>query len=190
MWKVCFNISFYVAVLAAVLAIGASVLNITKAKRFKPLIILLGGLFFSAAFMFFPIHRSVLGDSAGDVCQAFCLSAFNAMQVLGLGCEYGVVEEGIQYCTEELLSKYKFWISFLYFLTPIFTFSFVLSFFKNICAHFGYWIKFYNKVYIFSELNEQSITLAQDIRKNNFWCGIFFTDVFEEQIPSRFCYGG
>lgn len=179
MWLMCLIISVILAALAIVSAIIAHFVSMKCSKRLNPLIFLLGGFVLSACFMFFPIHRSSAGDLAWNVGQSLCLSVFNAMQVLGLGCEYGIVVEGLQACPTEIIEIYKFWVSFIYFLTPIFTFSFVLSFFKNACAHIGYWLTCFNRVYIFSELNEHSMALAQDIRNKNLWCGIVFTDVFE-----------
>lgn len=181
MWIFCLIISVALAIMAVTSAIAVYIISIRSTKRLNPLIFLLGGFLLSSCFMFFPIHSStIVGDSLWGIPNAVCLTIFNAIQVIALGCEYGVVETGLAMCPDEFVELYKFWISFLYLLTPIFTFSFVLSLFKNVSAYVRYALKCFNRVYIFSELNERSITLASDIRKKNPWCGIVFTDVFDE----------
>ena len=116
MWLMCLIISVILAALAIVSAIIAHLVSMKCSKSLNPLIFLLGGFVLSACFMFFPIHRSSAGDLAWNVGQALCLSVFNAMQVLGLGCEYGIVVEGFQACPTEIIEIYKFWVSFIYFL--------------------------------------------------------------------------
>lgn len=181
MWLICLIISVVLAAVAIMTAIAAYAVSIRSTKTPKPLIILLGGFLLSSCCMFFPIHCSVVStDTLWGIPNAVCLSLFNAIQVVALGCEYGVIESGITACPNEFVEFYKFWISFLYLITPIFTFSFVLSLFKNISAYCRYWFKCFNRVFVFSELNVRSVTLASDIRKKYPLCGIVFTDVFDE----------
>ncbi|MBQ9851068.1 MAG: hypothetical protein IJO36_10240 [Clostridia bacterium] len=52
-----------------------------------------------------------------------------------------------------------------------------LSIFKDTAAQLRYSIGFFRKAHIFSELNEKSICLARDVRKNNPFSRIVFTGV-------------
>lgn len=114
------------------------------------------------------------------------LSLFNSIQIFALNSEFGVVMDGLEFCSDEAFSLiYQLWASFLYFVAPLLTFSFVLSFFKQVTAYGRYLLSYFKDVYIFSELNEGSLALATDITKNK-KAVIVFTDVFEQNEETSF----
>ncbi len=65
-------------------------------------------------------------------------------------------------------------------LAPLLTFSVVLSFFRNFASYRKYLMHPYAATYVFSELNEKSLHLAMDLKRNHSSAVIIFTDVFEE----------
>lgn len=62
---------------------------------------------------------------------------------------------------------------------PIFTFGFVLSFFRNLNSMLRFTFRKKADIYMFTELNEKSLVLAKDIKKNNPRRVVVFCDVFE-----------
>ncbi len=139
------------------------------------------GVGIAAVLMFLPIHYSTSDESLAGVLRAFLLSVFNSMQVFALGCEFGVVEEGLEYCPDSLDSIYQAWVAVVYFVAPLFTVGFVMSFFKNFFAYIKYLLSYFKDVYVFSELNEKSLVLAQDIKTKHTNAAIVFTDVFDSE---------
>ena len=65
-------------------------------------------------------------------------------------------------------------------LAPVFTFGFLLSFFKNLSSLIRFSHKRNENVYVFSELNDKALVLAADLKKNNPDRVIVFCDVFEQ----------
>ncbi|MBO5744401.1 MAG: hypothetical protein J6R60_01280 [Clostridia bacterium] len=119
------------------------------------------------------------------------LSFFTAMQTFAMGCEYEVVKESLGECPDYLNKLYQAWTTFIFVISPIFTFGFALSFFENLLSHIKYRTIYRNKhVYVFSEMNERSLTLAKDIKKNCEKTGkkivLVFTDVFEKNEEANF----
>ncbi len=180
MWASCFFLSIGCLILAAVFSLVINKIKLSKKRKFNLFNFLFAGVFISALFMFLPVHSATSPQTFLGGCRAFLLSVFNSMQVFALGCEFAIVEESISYCTEWLETGYRVWASLLFVVAPIFTFGFVLSLFKNISAYFKYLSAYYKDVYIFSELNDKSLVLANDIKNNNTAASIVFTDVFEE----------
>lgn len=62
---------------------------------------------------------------------------------------------------------------------PVFTFGFLLSFFKNLSSMLRFSLRRNADVFVFSELNEKSLVLASDLKANNDRRVIVFCDVFE-----------
>ena len=54
-----------------------------------------------------------------------------------------------------------------------------MSFFKNASAFATYVLHYFRDAYVFSELNEKSLSLGADIRRNHKRALIVYTDVFE-----------
>ena len=102
------------------------------------------------------------------------------MQIFAIGCEFGVVAESMPYCPEWLAAPYNAWVALLFVMAPVFTFGFVLSLFKNLSAYLKYLGAYFKNVYVFSELNEKSLTLAKDIKKREQAAAIVFCGVFSQ----------
>ena len=136
--------------------------------------------------MFLPIHYVTEEFSLFGALRAFLLSVFNSMQVFAIGCEFSIVLDSIMFCPEHFRMYYQIWAATLFVLAPIFTFGFVLSLFKNLSAYLKYLLSIFNKTYVFSELNDKSLVLANDIKTKNRKATIVFTDVFENNEEQTF----
>lgn len=139
---------------------------------------LLTGVFIASLFMFFPIHKSTSEIGFLGGIRAVLLSFFNSMQLFAMGCEFGIVSEAVESCPEDISAAFRLWASALYAFAPVLTFSFVLSLFRNLSEYIKYLCAYFKDAYVFSELNEKSLVLASDVKKNHPDCVIVFTDVF------------
>ena len=169
---------------------GTSILindsNFTKKRKFKLFNALFVGVFLAAIVIFFPVHFAQEDSTFGGAWRAVLLSLFNAMQIFAGGCEFNVVKEGLAYCPNQYDMVYQIWSATLFVLAPVFTFGIVLSLFKNLTATLKLYCSFFRDLYVFSELNDKSIVLANDIKSKNKRATIVFTDVFEENEESSF----
>ena len=69
----------------------------------------------------------------------------------------------------------------VYLVSPLLTFSVVLSFFKNLSALWRYAFRRCTELYVFSELNEDSLYLAGSIKAAHPKGLVVFTDVYENE---------
>ncbi len=134
-------------------------------------------------------------DAIGcGVLEGVLITIQHMLQVFSLDGDFTALREMVG-CTTELGTQiYCGFAAFLYALAPVLTISVVLSFFKNLTAYFRlYWHRMRN-LYVFSELNEKSLVLAQSCilhelngtadaetgtKKKPRTAQIVFTDVFE-----------
>lgn len=186
MWLSGLIISIAALILMGVISVAVNNSNYRKKHRFSLFNALFAGVFVSAIIMFYPVHISPMELDIGGVWRAFLLAVFNSMQLFAGGCEFAVVMDSINYCPDWLSIIYQVWAATLFVLAPVFTFGFVLSLFKNLSANAKYIASYFKDVYVFSELNERSLVLANDIKAKNKKAVIVFTDVFEENEESTF----
>lgn len=163
----------------AVLSFVANGMSVHKKKNFSLFNSLFASVFISAFLMFMPIHIVTGNSSVVGIIRAVFLSLFNSIQIFALGSEFTVITDSISYCPENISIIYQIWAGIIFILAPVFTFSFVLSMFKNLSAHLKYYRCYFKDVYVFSELNEKSIALATDIKNKEKKSVLVFTDVFE-----------
>lgn len=184
MWVIGFLASIGILVLTAVVSILMNGIYVAKKRTFNVFRSLFAGVFLATLVMFFTLHCAA--DQAGPmgIWWSFLVSVFHAMQVFTIGCDFEVVKDGISSCPQWLGMAYQAWAATLYVVAPIFTFGFVLSLFKNISAYLHLFMAHFKDLYVFSELNEKSLILAGDIKKNNQKAAIVFTDVFDDNAES------
>ena len=186
MWLSGLIISIVALILMGAISVAINNSNYTKKHRFSLFNALFAGVFVAAIIMFYPVHYALEEATAWGILRAILLSLFNAMQIFAGGCEFSIIREGLALCSEGLDMLYQVWAATLFVLAPVFTFGFVLSLFKNLSANAKYIASYFKDVYVFSELNERSFVLANDIKAKNKKAVIVFTDVFEEREESTF----
>lgn len=139
-------------------------------------------VFLSSICVFVPIH-SAAGNSVPIV---ILLSVFNSMQIFVGGCGFPSDYVGFEQCPQQLEIWFQGWGGALFVLGFAFTFWSVLSLFRNFYAKLRYFFGYHRDVYVFSELNDKSLVLANDIKSQNPKATIVFTDVFEDNDESSF----
>lgn len=180
MWLTCFVTSISCLVLSVVILLVINSGKLGNKRKLGIFNVMFAGVFAANLFMFFPIHTVVGDTTLLGAWRTFLLSVFHSMQVFTIGCEFSVVKEGMAFCPNTLDSWYMVWAATMYVLSPVFTFGFVLSLFKNLSAYVKYIASYFKEVYAFSQLNERSLLLAADIKANHKNAAIVFTDVFDD----------
>ncbi len=175
MWIVCCLLS--VGCMAA-----AGLLALALGSRHKPnlLNLLFAGVFAASVFLFLPIHLSIAGQTLGESFRSLLLSVLGAIQIFAVGCDFKTVTEGTALLSEGFAAFYRLWGAVLFVLGPVLTFGFVLSLFKNLTSAFRYLFVYGKELYAFSALNEKSLCLASDLKRNHPKAAIVFADVSDE----------
>lgn len=154
----------------------------------SPFHILLVGFFVGVCCLFYPLYHQDW-DANGSVVGQFFATLFyslrNGAQVFIMEGDATAVKELI-FSTlgeESVLGVWFYLYALLIFLVaPIFTATFVLSFFKNAKATLRYRLAPAKTVYYISNLTEKSIALAKNIAKEHGkGAMIVFFDVFEKE---------
>ena len=134
-----------------------------------------GGVLLASVVMFYPVLENKPDVSCW---KTLLLSVFSSMQLFTLGCEFDVVRSS---AAGDI--NYQIWAAVLFFIAPFFTFGFVASLFQDFFAAMRLkWRKLaFKDVYVFSEMNEKSLYLAEDLHRNHKGSTVVFCDVFEEK---------
>lgn len=141
------------------------------------------GVFIATVLVFIPVYYTGYDfeDSYAYI-RPFLIAVHHALRVFILDGEFDAIRDaasGIETVPHVLFSAYA---AILYVVAPVLTFSNVLSLFKNIKGEIRFYWHKRRPFYIFSELNERSVAMADSItkKKSNKLPVIVFTDVFEQ----------
>lgn len=177
MWLICLILSMACALAGVIAAIVIHNNRRNIKKNINVLSALFAGIGAASLVMFFGVHLGIAGTSFWGVLRAISLSLLNSIQLFAFGCEFGVAEQCVGICDKDLLPFYLLWASILYASAPILTFSAAMQLLMNWFAKLGWRGAFSREAYVFSHLNERSLTLARDIRKKHQKAAIVFMDV-------------
>ena len=184
MWQVFFCLS----VLATIVGLGyIFIARNKKEMKVAPVNLLLCAIFAANTLMFMPMYYSVFGNDEefSLVFKTILVSMHHALRLFIVDCDFEMVKDMVPDANALFYYAYTCYASILFLLSPVLTFSFIFSFFKNVSAHRKY-ISNYNKdAYIFSEVDEESIELALSIKEKFNDCIIIFTNFSEEN--SQIC---
>ena len=181
-WTVFFIISLS-CLLSAVAA--AIILAKTKYKRGRildPTTIIFAGVVVSAVILFIPVCISTYREKNLGGFETVMVSIHNMLRLFVVDGEFTQVTTNLQDITPTMFRCYTALFSVLFVTAPVLTFGFVLSFFKNTSAYYRFMTHFWTDTFIFSELNEKSLTLAASLYENKDKKRFFvFTDVYEKE---------
>lgn len=163
MWEVCFIISVVVFITFLIISL---VKNNKKRKRFnvfRPRNYVFAGTFIASVIMFLPCYKVFFGESEFAALKTFALSVHNTIRLFVVDSDFEFIAETTGEITSGLKEAYQIHAAILFLCAPVLTFSFVLSFFKNVTAYIRLLFAFDDDLYVFSDLNEKSLALARDI---------------------------
>ncbi len=149
-------------------------------RLFTPLVLFITGTLLSAMLLFLPsfaqgakgvsrstvllaLHRAlrmfVLDFTPSEFIDSLCLPVAETTEAL-VGCPF-----------------FPVYVSLLAILAPVLTFGAVLSLFQDLQAYGNLAASFWREKYVFSQLNERSITLAEDLCRHDRRRKMIFTGV-------------
>ena len=180
-WYVFFFLSVAVIAAAGILAARIAAGKYKRGRVLTPINVLFGGLFISVLLGMCPVDAGRLGGVSGfwDALRVVMFSLHNTFQIFTIDADKDLILNDVL-CKGVLHTAYTALLSVEFVLGPLLTFGFVVSFFKNAFVYWRYLFHRFGSVYVFSELNEKSIALAQDLRARHPRAVIAFTDVFEK----------
>lgn len=186
-WIVFFVISVISMLGAAVFAFIVGKSRYKSGRILDPSKILFIGVIVSSVFLFIPVYLHALEESGCGIIETIFIAVHNMIRLFIVDGEFDFITQNISGLPEGLFRAYSVMFSVLFVLAPVLTFSFVLSFFKNVSAHKRYITHYNHDVYIFSELNESSLALAESLERNKSKKRLLvFTDVFEKDEETSF----
>ena len=147
--------------------------------RFKSINVLIVSVFVSATSLFIPIYYEIFSGDSLSWMKTVLISMHNAIRLFIVDGEFDIINDNITGSTVSLATPYSMLAAVIFVLAPILTFSVVLVLIKNVYAYVAYVFSYFRDIYVFSELNDESIALAESIRKNHPKAKIVYTDVFE-----------
>ena len=147
---------------------------------------LLAGTYLAALVLFLPIYNAYFRDSTLPWLKTVLISAHNALRLFVLDGEFDIIQEFTQDRNSTVGDLFAVYASVLYIVAPLLTFSFLLSFFRSVSARLEIAVRYFDDIYVFSDLNNRSVTLATSIRENHPKAIILFADVFDQGDEQTF----
>ena len=159
----------------------------SKSKSFLNTInILTAGTFLASVVMFLPIYHEIFLSDQLRYIKVFLLSIHNSIRLFIVDGEFTIVLEYLADADNQIAAAYSIYAAVIFVVAPFLTFSYVLSFFKNVSAYSRYYLGYFKNICIFSELNPKSLALAESIKQKDKGRMIIFTDVFENNEETIF----
>jgi len=181
-WKVFLILAVICLVISFVMAFIKTKVKYKKGVWSTPSRILFIGVILSAVLLFLPVYLNNFKSNNCGIFEAILISVYDMIRLFIVDGEFEFVISSITNVSPMIFKGYTILFSILFVLAPILTFGFVLSFFKNISAYKRYITSYNSDVFIFSELNEKSLTLAKSLEEKKGKDRLFiFTDVFEKE---------
>jgi len=178
------NIFFILSVLIFLCGSVLTVYVIFQKKIKSSFYIFFATVFFTGVSIFMPIYLNYFAGEKGFVfwvLKSLLISIHNSIRLFIVDGEYNIVQDFILEDGGVLAQAYGIFAAIIYVIAPMLTFGFILSIFGNILFRIKFMFSGRKELYFFSELNERSLTLARDLKNNN-WKNriIVFTNVKEE----------
>lgn len=179
--------------LSVAILLGSAVYSQMLSMRRKyggalnPTSVLFAGVLAASFVLYFPAYFQQEAGDPFQVLKSLLFTANTAMDTFGGGGDYGLIKDTID---GDLQYAYSLLAALLMLLAPVLTLAVVMSFFSNILAYFRYILVYFRDVYIFTELNERSLTLAKDLfegdnRRALVFTGVPVSDDAAEELRNR-----
>lgn len=181
------NISIILVWLSVVCTIIITIISCQKKGKeiAKPINIIFCGIIVSGIFGIFPANYIADGLSDNVIVkfiEALSLTLVNVMQMFTV--DFGGKDLLDTINAQEAFyfqQPYVFTMSIICTIAPLLTVGVLASVLMSLSARRRYLFSFFKPAYIFSDLNERSITLASDLKKKNPNSVVVFTDVVDRE---------
>lgn len=181
------EVSFWLisAALAAIVLLLLLPAHVTKKFSGKHKVRLaLVGVFIMGLFLHFPMYFAEYSGEQLSGLNGFISSFHHTMRMFVLDGELEPIKTFADKNAGNYAVPFFLAAETVYILGPLLTCGVVLSFFENAFAYCVIYTHPFSKYSIFSDLNEQSLCLAQSIRVNSPKTLIIFTDVYANETEA------
>ncbi len=179
-WYICFIAAAVAAVATIIYSANLLFGTYKKKRRINVIHVLIAGFFVMGLILIIAPHYELYKGENLAVLKTVVVSFRKVIRLFGAHSIYDVFLEMIPCAPNSIADYYVSFVLAVQFIAPLLTFGFVLSFFNNVVSLIRYLLAYCNDVYIFSCLNERSLTLAEDIFKNHPNARVVFTDCIEK----------
>lgn len=175
MWQGFLGISLFSAVIGFLYVI---IVRNKEDVKIAPVNFILCAVFVANTLMFMPMYYGFFSDDAGISAyfKTLLVSMHHSLRLFIVDCDFEMVKAMVPNANSILYEVYTCYAAVLFMLSPVLTFSFIFSFFKNISAHRRYIANYNKDVYIFSGVDDESVELGLSIKKKFNNCIIVFTN--------------
>lgn len=174
-WRVCFFLS--AAVLAAAVIDAAAGAARARSSLRGPFQSLFAGVFAAVYIGMIPPFAAMFAGESASVLKIALFNVLQTIQVFTINVGADLILDNINSSTTSLSGVYSTYMTVLFFLAPVFTFGFIISLFRSALSALGYLLRWKRETYVFSALNERSLTLAEDLRAHHPRALLVFTGV-------------
>lgn len=183
-WYVCFFVS--AAIIAVTIPSFVYSRVIKKAKSTSVIRIIFIGFFFALLSMLLPIQCDKCGEGFLETLKGILMSINRTMRSFALTDIDFLSQKNT--VPSELYRAYSVLLMALCFICPFLSLSYILSLFSKVRASVKFALHYRKDLFVFSQLNEESIALAEDIMKNRPKAGIVFCEVNDSVRDKSIAY--
>ena len=182
---VCLTVALTLLIGGIALAVFVSYTKMPK-KFPLPFQVFSVTVFLAGVALFVPMYAQQMAALGNDgllyVLKVLLLSVHNTIRLFIVDGEFNIISD---YFIENpaapaLQTVYTSVAVALFVTAPILTFSVILSLFRSAMAQVRYKMSLRSKIYIFSELNEQSLAVAKSLYEKDPKIRLVFTDVYRD----------
>lgn len=165
MWVLSFSIS--VGILICMLFVLLLMKKNNQHTFTKTLWTLLIGVFAASVVLFFPMFANRFEPGISGLFKTCLISIHNTIRLFVVDTDFEGVLELSGEMDSRLYVYYTVLAAIIYVSAPLLTCSVIMSFFKSILNYYSLLIHYKRDMYVFSELSERSVTLAESIRERH-----------------------
>ncbi len=179
-----YSLSFLVLWISVIVAIFLAHKKYKSGQFFTSSKVLFSGVTVSIFLYFLPIYGPDFWrgtEPLSSICKTLLISLHHTIRLFVIDSDFDIVKNAVYHSNDILDGLFTAHGAILFVFAPFLTFGFILSFFKNFAAYRKVIFHPTADVYVFSELNEKSVALAQSIREKDGKALLLFTDVYEKE---------
>lgn len=185
-WILCFAVALIISAAGVVqlfLPRTSHLVDAGTSARFRRMA---ASVFAAATVLFLPIYGEIFAGEPLRWLKVLLLSVHNTIRLFIVDGEFTIVTDHLTADNGWIFTPYSVLFAALFVAAPLLTFGVVLSFFKNVSAYRRYDCGYFRDAYVFSELNERSLALAESLFANAPRRMLVFTDVFEKNEETSY----
>jgi len=178
---------WYVFLMLSVLLIVSTVMYLVfnmanKARSVSAINVLLCAVFLANTLIFFPMYFEMFAGKSAliRVLKTLFVSLHHSVRLFVVDSDFEIFRNYVPGAGTTFYNIYTCYGAVLLLLSPLLTFGFIFSFFRNLSASRRYLTKYNSDMYVFSEFNEETAALAMSIKERFPKNAIVFANVSRE----------